>query len=238
MRRQRGFTLVELLVVIGVIALLISILLPVLKKAKEAANRIKCASNMRQIVTSSIMYSQSDKSGIYLPRLGPPGDGWDSMQPLFPAYLGDYNIAVCPSTLNRVTKPSDLDENADSSQDDSGGHSYELRNRLFNQYTWPDGRKFPANSVKSTKNMRDISAVMFITDADDPPGQNNWPDAVNNHGRDGMNVGYLDGHVSFVRTGRPLLQAFIDGYYWLNVPASIYAPLGLQVNSNVITWVN
>ena len=65
-RRRQGFTLVELLVVIGIIAILIGILLPALSRARAISRRTACLSNMRQLGTAMMMFAQEHK--LYLPK--------------------------------------------------------------------------------------------------------------------------------------------------------------------------
>lgn len=63
---RSGFTLVELLVVIGIIAILLAILLPTIARAQEASRRVNCLSNLRQVYTFFALYAQNNRDEVPL----------------------------------------------------------------------------------------------------------------------------------------------------------------------------
>jgi prepilin-type N-terminal cleavage/methylation domain-containing protein/prepilin-type processing-associated H-X9-DG protein len=107
--RPGGFTLVELLVVIGIIALLISILLPALNRAREHAQTIQCLSNLKQIGAAANMYSNEFNSCII------PYDYRDLTQPAGPnGYFASDTWATIMVVCNYIPYPQNAAEQANT----------------------------------------------------------------------------------------------------------------------------
>src|SRR5437879_3124121 len=94
-KSKMGFTLVELLVVIGIIALLISILLPTLGRARRAANTVACAANLRSILQAVQMYASQNNGSI-------PGSPWTTARGLYKDMASGTLVSTNPDQVPGV----------------------------------------------------------------------------------------------------------------------------------------
>jgi prepilin-type N-terminal cleavage/methylation domain-containing protein/prepilin-type processing-associated H-X9-DG protein len=126
---HRGFTLVELLVVIGIIALLIGILLPTLSRARERSKAVVCMSNLKQVYIGLEIYSQNWRGWMFPPELGKdPAVPRDQRWPIhvFKPAVWNPPILKCPSDqLEPVPEGWPLDQPENGAE-----HSYILNEHL------------------------------------------------------------------------------------------------------------
>ncbi len=112
MPKHKGFSLIELLVVISVMAILTAVLLPSLARARESSKRMSCANNLRQLALSLQMYSQ-ENHGHYPAARSSSADCSESTginfkfsgHSMFPDYLSDARVLVCPSDVRPSSQP-------------------------------------------------------------------------------------------------------------------------------------
>jgi prepilin-type N-terminal cleavage/methylation domain-containing protein/prepilin-type processing-associated H-X9-DG protein len=182
--RSRGFTLAELLVVIGIIATLVALLLPAVIRAREQSRRSACLSNLRQLGLAMTMYANNHRDR--LPNSNPPNTVLDYFATeyvlitLNEQYLKAAAVFHCPSDADPA--PARIE---------SGGHK--MPNSARTSYDFYSIAWLPEQGPKLTR-IREAPLAW-----DNNIGAPN--DAELNHGPKGGNVVYADGHADWQDAG-------------------------------------
>jgi len=142
---RHAFTLIELLVVIAIIAILASMLLPALAKAKDSGKRIACVNDLRQLGLSMQMYEDDNDGHQPMRTINMAGGSWPST---LRDYYKDLRILACPSDLNPQSN------SGANSNDDRAPRSYILNgwNDYFEAQGIPfaslEGKRMPENGIR------------------------------------------------------------------------------------------
>ncbi len=179
---NKGFMLIELLIVIAIIGILAGILLTAISRARESGRRTQCASNLRQIGFGLIMYSNENKETF--PN---GGTAMNDLNLLYPDYVSERRMFKCPSdNLVTVEENSNITAGDDFEKDECS-YGYD------NTHSPVNGPGVAIIADRPTNDTNDDP-----TDARSP----NHGGTVGTYGSgdiegDGRNVGYIDGHVEW-----------------------------------------